>query len=83
MKFYFTYGTEGHPFKGGWTEVEADDFDGAVKLFALAHPSKNSGLLNCSSAYAEEEFFHTCMARNGNFGKKCVERIKLIVEVLS
>ena len=23
MKFYFTYGTDGQPFVGGWTEVEA------------------------------------------------------------
>lgn len=22
-KFYFTYGTDGQPFFGGWTEVEA------------------------------------------------------------
>lgn len=22
-KFYFTYGTDGQPFVGGWTEVEA------------------------------------------------------------
>ena len=24
-KFYFTYGTDGQPFVGGWTEVEAPD----------------------------------------------------------
>ena len=23
MKYYFTYGTDGQPFVGGWTEVEA------------------------------------------------------------
>ena len=32
-KYIFTYGTEGHPFFGGWTEVEAQDWQAAYAAF--------------------------------------------------
>lgn len=53
MKYYFTYGTDGQPFVGGWTEVEAPNVNLACAAFRLAHPDKEPGILNCSSAYTE------------------------------
>lgn len=50
-KFYFTYGTDGQPFVGGWTEVEAPDRRAACAAFRSYHPDKTEGLLNCSSVY--------------------------------
>lgn len=53
-KFYFTYGTDGQPFFGGWTEVEAPDAHAACAAFRAYHPDKTEGLVNCSSIYDEE-----------------------------
>ena len=44
-KFYFTYGSEGHPFVGGWTEVEAPDLGTACATFRAFHPDKTACLL--------------------------------------
>ena len=68
--FYFTYGTEGQPFFGGWTEVDAPDR-------RAYHPDKTEGLLNCSSVYEEEHFKLTEMYRESNFGFRCHEIITL------
>lgn len=76
-KFYFTYGTDGQPFVGGWTEVEAPDRRAARAAFRSYHPDKTEGLLNCSSVYDEAWFKQTEMYRNGNFGVRCHERITL------
>ena len=76
-KFYFTYGTDGHPFVGGWTEVEAPTLKAAVIAFQLFHPNKAPGLLNCSDIYAQEQFERTEMFREGNFGHRCRELIQL------
>lgn len=73
--FFFTYGTEGQPFCGGWTEVIAPDFDSACSLFRAYHPDKHDGLLNCAGVYGEEKFEKTLMFANGNFGKRCWEKI--------
>lgn len=77
-KFYFTYGTEGQPFYGGWTEVEAPDMSTACFVFRAYHPDKTEGLLNCSSIYTEEQFNRTIMSGpDGNFGYRCHERITI------
>lgn len=76
-KFYFTYGTEGQPFRGGWTEVEAPDGPAACAAFRTYHPDKTEGLLNCSSVYPEEQFKFTKMFTAGNFGSRCHETIVL------
>ena len=47
-KFYFTYGSEGQPFCGGWTEVEAPNLHAACAAFQAYHPDKTEGLLNLS-----------------------------------
>lgn len=75
-KFYFTYGVEGHPFYGGWTEIEAPNMNAACALFRALHPDKTEGLLNCCSVYTEEMFRRTAMnGPDGNFGFRCHERI--------
>lgn len=75
-KFYFTYGTEGMPYIGGWTEVIADSYSNACKLFRMFHPDKTEGLLNCSDIYSEDTFMSSCMNRpSGNFGQHCQEVI--------
>lgn len=55
-KFYFTYGSEGHPFVGGWTEVEARDERMACAAFRTVHPDKTEGFLDCCAVYDEERF---------------------------
>lgn len=81
--FIFTYGLDGQPYKGGWTEIEAEDCKTACALFRLAHPDRTDGLLNCSWVYTEEDFARTRMAKEGNFGVFCRERIRMNVEVTS
>ena len=82
-KFYFTYGTEGQPFFGGWTEVEAPDGHAACAAFRAYHPDKTEGILNCCSVYEEERFKRTSMyGPEGNFGHRCHETITLRREPL-
>lgn len=76
-KFYFTYSTEGQPFFGGWTEVEAPDAHAACAAFRAYHPDKDKGIVNCSSIYDEEHFKMTGMYWEGNFGFRCHEIITL------
>lgn len=80
-RFYFTYGSEGQPFYGGWTEIEAPDVHAACAAFRAYHPDKTEGLLNCCSIYHEEGFKKTEMYRSGNFGRRCHEVITLRCEV--
>ena len=82
-KFYFTYGTEGQPFYGGWTEIEALDGHTACAAFRAFHPDKTEGILNCSSVYTEEQFKNSIMAgEKGNFGCFCHERITITRELI-
>lgn len=74
-RFYFTYGTSGYPFYGGWTVVEADSMEIACSLFRAHHTDKISGLLNCADIYTEEQFLKTEMSKTGNFGEFCHEMI--------
>lgn len=80
VKFYFTYGTEGQPFHGGWTEVIAPTRKAACKIFRIYHPDKTAGLLNCSSVYAAQEFERTSMYASDNLGARCHEVIQLTCE---
>lgn len=81
-KFYFTYGFEGHPFCGGWTEVEAPSQAAACELFRLFHPNKSPCGLNCAFVYPAESFEMTTMFREGNLGKYCHERISIQREIV-
>lgn len=75
--YYFTYGTEGQPYRGGWTEVIADDMAMAEAAFLAYHPKTEHGFLNCSSVYTEEQFMRTTMWKKDNLGARCHERISL------
>lgn len=79
-RYYFTYGTEGQPFVGGWTEVEDPTARAAASAFRTFHPDKIKGLLNCSEMYPKEIFERTEMFREGNFGHRCHETIILRCE---
>jgi len=75
--FYFTYGLEGQPFKGGWTIVEAPDRESAVKVFRIFHPDRYEGIVNCADIYTEEQFQRTSMALTDNYGERLQETICL------
>lgn len=79
MNFYFTYGTDGHPFRGGWTRVVADNMSQAGELFRVVHPDRTNGILNCAGCYTEEYFKNTEMYKKGNFGKRELEVIRISV----
>lgn len=76
-RFYFTYGSEGQPFVGGWTVVEAPDFQAAQAAFQVFYPCKVPGCLNCCSVYTEESFKKTSMSVHGNIGARCHEIIRI------
>ena len=76
-KFYFTYGTEGQPFAGGWTEVVAPNSHAACCAFRAYHPDKHEGILNCAGVYDEARFVETEMYQTDNFGARCRETITL------
>jgi len=74
-KFYFTYGSEGHPFPGGWTLVKALDREMACAIFRAFHPDHIPGLVNCCGIYGEDEFKKSKMYTNGNLGHRCWEEL--------
>ena len=77
-KFIYTYGSEGHPFVGGWTDPES-----ANAVFRAFHPDKYEGFLNCCSTYTEEGFMNTKMGESGsNCGHGCWERITVAREII-
>ena len=41
MKFYFTYGSSGMAYEGGWTEVEAPSRATAIQAFSVYHRPVN------------------------------------------
>ena len=81
MKWYFTYdGGKGQPYKGGWTEVEADTEAQAVLMYKSAHPGFGSE--NYRFIYGADSFEAHDYAQKGHCGRFCVERIALKVDVL-
>lgn len=72
MKVYFTFSYDDG---GGWCEVLAEGWDKAVAAFSEKHPPRIGSLIPCAGIYPEDVFLTTCMAKHGNFGKRCVERI--------
>ena len=80
--FFFTYGTSGYPFSGGWTEVIAPSREAACALFRLFHPNVHEDLLNCADVYNEATFINSSMYTLGNFGHKCREIIKCSLKVV-
>lgn len=81
-KFYFTYGSSGQPYHGGWTEIDAQDRHTACAAFRAFHPDVAPGLLNCSDVYTEEAFAKTEMnGPSGNLGYGCHETITIQREI--
>lgn len=80
MKFYFTYGSSGMAYKGGWTEVEAPSRATAMQAFSAFHRAVN-GITACSDIYTESEFRKTGMLDSGNFGAKTREKITIAREL--
>ncbi len=82
--YYFTYGSEGQPFVGGWTRIIACDIHDAVDLFRKVHPDKIEGLLNCAAYYTTKGFYSTSMWLEGNLGsyeqELIVKSLELSVE---
>ena len=77
--YYFTHGSDAG---GGWTKVLADSYERAVEAYCLYHPRRD-GFIDCCEVYDPENFQATKMYRNGNFGKRCVEEIRLVREEVS
>jgi len=83
-KYYFTYARDaGHPFEGGWTEVEAPNYSVAEELFEAYHPIRDPGDLNCEYIYSENEFLATDMPLNGYCGAWCQEEITVSRNVIA
>ena len=74
-RYFFTYGTAGQPFVGGWTEIKAPSYECAVNVFKAYHPNKIEGMLNCADIYTEKAMKSTEMWKIGNFGARCHECI--------
>lgn len=81
--FYFTYGAEGHAYKGGWTVVEAPTRAKAEAAFYAVHDEAKEFPMSICPQFSKvygPEFEQTAMFRDGNFGARCHERIVLTVE---
>lgn len=76
QRYFFTMGSEGHPYSGGWVEVYAESRSAAIEAYSIFHPKKN-GCVNCAFIYSEAEFRKTSMFLYGNFGKRCMECIRV------
>lgn len=80
-KYYFTFGSEGHPYVGGWITIEADNMELATQIFRILYPDKNNGFLRYAFRYTEDEFKRTIMYEKGsNLGAACHCEIKLEIK---
>jgi len=70
--YYFTFGSCGQLFEGGWVRIQADNLEEAQQKFINRYGDKAwkvAGTLNYAFTYSEEHFQSTMMASRGNFGK--------------
>lgn len=70
--YYFTFGTCGQLFEGGWVRIQADTLREAQQKFVARYGDKAwkaKGVLNYAFGYPEDRFMFTRMFRGGNFGK--------------
>ena len=77
--YYFTFGSEGQVYNGGWVKIEADSLVEAQAKFVRRYGEKarsEYGPLRYSDHYSEEQFAETSMAKTGNFGVRCHETIE-------
>ena len=80
MKFYFTFGSENQPFKGGWVIINADSREQACMLFRAAFQLDDE-MINCCNIFGEKEIKRTKMYREtDNFGSACHCELSLKIE---
>ena len=80
MKFYFTFGSENQPFKGGWVIINADSREQACMLFRAAFQLDDE-MIKCCNIFGEKEFKRTKIYReNDNFGSACHCELSLKIE---
>lgn len=80
--FYFTFGSEGQAFKGGWLKVVAENIHQACQIFRAVCPDKYQGVLNCCDYYEEEAFKKTTMYKtNDNWGCGCHGTVSLNIDI--
>lgn len=80
-KYYFTFGSEGQPYKGGWLIIEADNIMIAMGIYRAIYPNKDGDILNCADVYTESEFKRTRMYKNNdNLGSACHCEISLKIK---
>lgn len=80
-KYYFTFGSSGQVFEGGWVEIHADSLNEAQEKFVERYGDRAwklpwEKILNYAFHYTEEQFRETIMFTGDNFGSKCHEVIK-------
>lgn len=77
-KYYFSFGSSGQIYQGGWVEIHADNLAEAQRKFIERFGDKAykySGILNYSWDYTEEDFKKTIMFTGDNYGSRCHEVI--------
>ena len=80
---YFTFGSKGHPYSGGWVKIKANDLMDAqdkfhkhfgVRAWKACDPWR--GILAYASHYDQEDFDTLKMFKDGNLGAFCHEVIE-------
>lgn len=74
MKYYFTFGSEGQIYEGGWIIIIANSIKEAQDKFVRKYGSEAysaEGLMRYSMDYTEDKFRKLEMLKNGNLGKFC------------
>jgi len=72
--YYFTFGSSGQLFQGGWVRINANTLAEAQQKFIDHYGDKawtwnDRGVPNYAFGYPEDRFQSTRMFREGNFGK--------------
>ena len=77
-KYYFTFGSAGQLYCGGWIIIHAKSDRDAREKFKKYYGVKGStreGLMNFAFSYTEPEFQSTDMPTKGNMGEFCWNEI--------
>ena len=75
--YYFCYGVECHPYRGGWTIVMAPTREIAIEIYRAYHHDAD-GFLLCDNIYDSKQFLNTSMPEKGNWGAYCQEIITVV-----
>jgi hypothetical protein len=70
QKYYFTFGSSGQIYDGGWVEIHATNIADAQRKFIEHYGDKarndSNGLLRYCDSYPEESFKATSMYERGS-----------------